>query len=401
MANTLYEYYQSQGQSLPSVQDRSKIYESSGLGSAIDYQGTAQQNTALLNALSSSPAPTVTPTTQATPQANTQVSTVGQSSGSSTTTPTSVQDLINMGYGGYQGWDDDGALADYNATGGSGKMTNGTGLSGISQAPTIDLTTLYDDLYKSSGVADLEAQLTAKKQAYDEAVSKINDNPYLSDATRVGRISKLGTDYENSIATLQNQITTKTADVQNQLSLASQQYSIDSTASQNALTQFNNLLSMGALSNASSATIASLAGSTGLSTDMIQSAITASQQTEANTQVIQSTDNAGNVTVSVINSDTGEVINQSSLGSVGGAKTSSSGSSSSNEEQQNQQAIAVGLESNTNSYGHVSPAIWNAALRAFVQDGLGSAKDFVLLYGNLKDPNREDEGTSTGYILVD
>lgn len=51
MANTLYDYYTGQRQKLPSVAERSKIYETSGLGSASEYQGTATQNTSLLNYL--------------------------------------------------------------------------------------------------------------------------------------------------------------------------------------------------------------------------------------------------------------------------------------------------------------------------------------------------------------
>lgn len=53
-ASTLYEYYTSQGQKLPSVQDRSKIYEQAGLGSASSYSGTASQNTSLLSYLQGS-----------------------------------------------------------------------------------------------------------------------------------------------------------------------------------------------------------------------------------------------------------------------------------------------------------------------------------------------------------
>src|SRR4051812_19339456 len=51
MASTLNDYYKSIGQPLPTVGARAKIYESSGIGSASTYQGTAQQNTALLNVL--------------------------------------------------------------------------------------------------------------------------------------------------------------------------------------------------------------------------------------------------------------------------------------------------------------------------------------------------------------
>ena len=37
-----------------------------------------------------------------------------------------VQELINAGYGGYAGWSDAAANADFNATGGSGKQTSGS-----------------------------------------------------------------------------------------------------------------------------------------------------------------------------------------------------------------------------------------------------------------------------------
>jgi hypothetical protein len=60
MANTLYEFYTGQGQKLPSISERSKIYETAGLGTG--YQGTAQQNTALLGYLK-------TPQTPQTPKA--------------------------------------------------------------------------------------------------------------------------------------------------------------------------------------------------------------------------------------------------------------------------------------------------------------------------------------------
>jgi hypothetical protein len=50
-ASTLFEWYQAQGQALPSVTTRAKLYQSLGLGQASFYTGTAEQNTKLLNAL--------------------------------------------------------------------------------------------------------------------------------------------------------------------------------------------------------------------------------------------------------------------------------------------------------------------------------------------------------------
>jgi hypothetical protein len=63
MANTLYEYYTGQGKALPTVQERSAIYESSGLGAANTYTGSAQQNTQLLAALNKPQVTAVVPKT--------------------------------------------------------------------------------------------------------------------------------------------------------------------------------------------------------------------------------------------------------------------------------------------------------------------------------------------------
>ena len=43
-----------------------------------------------------------------------------------------VSELIQAGYGGYQGWNDAAANADFNATGGSGKYTGGGSMGGPS-----------------------------------------------------------------------------------------------------------------------------------------------------------------------------------------------------------------------------------------------------------------------------
>jgi hypothetical protein len=65
---------------------------------------------------------------------------------------------------------------------------------------------------------------------------------------------------------------------------------------------------------------------------MIQGAIQNNKAKNAKTQVITSTNDAGEVTVSVINPDTGEVIKQSSLGAIGNAQ--GTGSSTKNAQEQ-------------------------------------------------------------------
>ena len=334
MATNLYEYYTGQGQSLPSVSERAKIFESSGLGSAGTYVGSASQNTALLNALSGggTPAP-IAPTGQPAVQSPIAQPAIQQPQQSTMQGGYDINAIVNaMLQKGYNNRAEAEAVAkgdperfarEYLGIGGGS-----AGSVSMPTAPTLDLTNVYDDLYNNSGIKEVQEQLNAQKTAFDQAVSKINDNPYLSEANRVGRVQKLTTDYNNSIATLQDQVTRRTADVETKLGLATKQYDMATEARQNAMTQFNNLLSMGALDNASASTIASVAASTGISTDMINSAIQANKQKGVNTQLIQSEDANGNVTVSVVNSDTGEIIGQSSLGAVGTPSKSSSNSSS-------------------------------------------------------------------------
>src|SRR3972149_570673 len=172
--------------------------------------------------------------------------------------PSSAADLISRGYYGYAGWNDREAVADFQATGGQGKggptASAGAGAGagvGITNQPTIDLVGIYKGLYESSGISGKEQELADKTKGFNEAVSKINDNPFLSEANRVGRIQKLQTDYNNAIQGVQNELATKKADVETQLSLQTKQFDINSQQAQQALQQFQTLLGAGALDSAS------------------------------------------------------------------------------------------------------------------------------------------------------
>jgi len=217
---------------------------------------------------------------------------------------------------------------------GSGGFTYGTsgadisGMFGSSATQQINLPELYKSLYSSSGIAALEQDYAAKQQAYNQAQAQINDNPFLSEASRVGRIQKLSMDYNNNIAALQNQIATKKADLETQLNLQAKQYDINSAAAQQALSQFNSLLEMGALDSASATDIANITRATGLSSSAIQSAINArkaANQKAVDTQVM-TYDDGINQGYAVIDSATGEIINKQVISS---SKSSSSGGSSS------------------------------------------------------------------------
>ncbi len=142
----------------------------------------------------------------------------------------------------------------------------------FSPAP-IDLAGTYNSLVSSAGLTEKDAEIATKKQQATEAKAKINDNPFLSEATRVGRVAKIDELANDTISNLQNEVATKRADIQMQLELQTKQFDINSSQAQQNLSQFNSLLSMGALDNASPEEIANITRATGLSSEVIASAI--------------------------------------------------------------------------------------------------------------------------------
>ena len=66
MANTLYEYFLSQGKTLPTISERSQLFQQLGLGNAGTYSGTAEQNNRMLSSLQNQPSGSLTGTTPST-----------------------------------------------------------------------------------------------------------------------------------------------------------------------------------------------------------------------------------------------------------------------------------------------------------------------------------------------
>ena len=318
--------------------------------------------------------------------------------------PGSAQDLVAQGFYGYQGWGDAEALADFRATGGSGKGGptsggSGSGISGPPAAPSINLPELYEGLYASSGISDIEKQLSDQTKSFNEAVSKINDNPFLSEANRVGRIQKLQTDFNNATAGTRSDIATKKADIETRLQLETKQFDINSQQAQQAFNQFQTLLQSGGLDNATGEDIANMTRATGMSSSIINSAINANKQKNVQTQII-SFDDGTNQGFAVINSQTGEIINkqtvtQSKPSASAGAKAPTIGSTQYTAESKSALNQFVGQRSN--SYGHINPTDWNAALNAFLADSLGTRDDFIKSYARYTDPNRGDFQQAYGF----
>lgn len=191
------------------------------------------------------------------------------------------------------------------APSGMPSMAGGSG-TGFNQ-PSIDLPSLYKGLYEKSGISDIEKDLSNKEREFNDTTAGINDNPFLSEGTRVGRVAKLDELYQKRTANLKNDVATKKADIETQLNLQSRQFDINSQQAQLALQQFNSLMGMGAFDNASGEDIANITRSTGLSSSMISSAIQANKAKNLQTSVekyddgtnegyrILTLDNTGNV----------------------------------------------------------------------------------------------------------
>jgi hypothetical protein len=282
--------------------------------------------------------------------------------------------------------------------GGGGAIGTGSGI-GFTPAPTINLPEIYNNLYKNSGISDIEKQLSGMTQGYNDAVSKINDNPFLSEATRVGRLQKLSTDYENRTLNTKNDIATKKADVEMQLNLQTKQFDINSQVAKDELARFNMLLESGALEGTSGEDIANITRATGLSSSMIQSAVDANRAKNTSTSTIQF-DDGTNQGFAIINDKTGEIINRqvvsqskpsaaeekAALGGGGG------GSSSGN---RNSKVVQL-LGSRANSYGDVSYQDWRQILAAYIADG-GTKAQFEANFSNYADTNRGDFLSAYGF----
>ncbi len=207
-------------------------------------------------------------------------------------------------------------------------------------ANTIDVVGLYESAMKDPAllaqqakIRSIQSKIDAKNKALADAEAVINENPFYSEATRTGKINKTDLKAQRDLGNLTNELSVESnnlslakADAQNKINIALKQYDINSQAAQQALQKFTTLLNAGALQNAGASDIANFTLSTGIPTSMIQSAIAKQKADNIKTQVISSTDDAGNLTFAIINSQTGEVISKNTLSGVGKTKEGSSGS---------------------------------------------------------------------------
>lgn len=243
---------------------------------------------------------------------------------------------------------------------GSAFQNNGAGVGYSAPAPALNLPDLYKGLYESQGISELEKSLNDKGKAFADAQMKINDNPFLSESSRVGRVQKLQTDYNNNVKNDQDLLAMKKQDIATQLDIATKQFDIDSQSAKQALDQFNVLLQSGALAGASGNDIANITKATGISSSMIQSAIGSQKEKDRQTSVT-TVDDGKNIYSVVIDTKTGQIINKQAISASKPEKAPAS------------------TQADKTSY-------YQNALRSDAQNGLTLSQVFSLYTGYL-DPN--------------
>lgn len=216
--------------------------------------------------------------------------------------------------------------------------------------PTIDVQSVYDQAFKApeigvanTEVSDIQAEIDALEEAYNNAKAIINDNPMYGATTMSGKEAKLRAKFsddknllQNKKAIAQDNLAKLKADAEIKVNLALKQYDINNQAYKDKLSLFNTLLDAGALTNASGTDIATYAAATGIPTNMIQGIIDKQKKSEEiKPQIITSTDDSGTMFAVAIDPKTGSILYKTSLGKIDKATKQAAGSTKDAELQAN------------------------------------------------------------------
>lgn len=202
----------------------------------------------------------------------------------------------------------------------------GMGTPGGTGAPTLDLQAVYNSAYNTPEIKAAQAEYDAKTKARDAALAGVNDNPFYVEGTRVGKQAKVNEAAENDLTRVQNQLAQLKSDAEIKVNIATKQYDINNQAYKDNLSMVNSLISSGGLTGATTADLAKYASITGMPVSLLQGVLTKQQQATATgnklqTDTITSTDDKGNMTVAIIDTQTGKVIAKNSLGVIGKTTT--------------------------------------------------------------------------------
>jgi hypothetical protein len=169
---------------------------------------------------------------------------------------------------------------------------------------------IINKYYNTPEAQRLQEERAKTEAERDRAISEIQNNPWFSEATTVGRISQINADAERKLTRVNNELARIQADAQIRYRIADDLYTKNRQAYQDTLAQFNNLLQLGAFNNASGQDIAQWASATGISTSAIQSM--AKTQRTKNLKVDTYEDNTGVYTIAF--DQEGNIVNKQFIG---------------------------------------------------------------------------------------
>jgi hypothetical protein len=229
------------------------------------------------------------------------------------------------------------------AVGAAGVASTGTsGLtSGLSSGMTSGISS--SNPYQTPEIQSAQKEIDTITAAKNKANDLINDNPFYSEATRVGKIAKLNEKYNADLTLAQNKLTTAQTNAQNA-------YKVQQDALANNREIFKTYVSTGALAGATEAELQTISKATGYPIGIIRGAITQIKLDQA----------SKNKPKELSSSEKIIALNQSTTAAFQGMKT-------------NPQTGK--LEKVLGDDQYASPEDWKRARQGYMAKG-GSLKDF-------------------------
>ncbi len=458
-ANNLNEYYSQKGQALPSLSERAKLYESYGLGAASSYVGSVAQNTSFLGKLvggSAAPAPTPpSPTNSAPPKVNntteatnylqnfqTQIYNNNNPLTSGFNSSDLVSALVNRG--GYNQIDAENAAKGPRAADLAKEFGVGSPSGSIptTSAPTgdeiraavtpstprpalLDRQAMLTSLRTEYKLPELETQLNDLKAAeaaiQDERVQRKSANAGKPVAVgvisgRENEIEKQEREKLDSIAlqkaVVTDELNTKYAVINSFVQYAGLDYN---DAVNDYESKFNENLSIYKITkdgqvderDAAKANLTTMMNAI-TSGNVNYSNLPADQKLQIQKLEVQAGLPVGFIStlqmspkdkILSFSDDKSQVLMLDGNNQMKIVQTGITPKPTGDDKKANLSSKATQiLESNKNSYGHVSPAVWSQIMNAYIGDG-GSKETFVSNYSQYTDPNRGDFDSAYGFSI--
>ena len=144
-------------------------------------------------------------------------------------------------------------------------ITGTTGSSGSGIGVSMTSGTSVNP-FQTPEIQAAQKEVESITAAKNEATANINDNPFYSEATRVGKVAKLNEKFNADLALAQNKLTTAQTNAQNA-------YKMQQDALNNNREIFKTYVSTGALAGASEAELQQIAKATGYPIGVVKGAV--------------------------------------------------------------------------------------------------------------------------------